>query len=403
VFHDVVVHPSGEVTLALEHTDRAADGYALRRLRADGALIDESTLTVGELLPEVDRVGLPNPPWRMRAPALGALEGGWILLAADGEDLVVVFQSLINSATSNGLVSGVSWLARTETGTSGFSETRTRLVDGEHFVMPPVWNYDEFRWIDALVRPQLAVDPHDGTVIVGRAFTSGRCRANMRMFGEFALVDCFERATGNTESRTIPYLYTSFAADGTRLGSHGFIPERGYYYGVFAIAASHGALALVGAVAEENAGGELDLYAATPGAPAIMVPFDALIAVLDRDSGAVREDHRIDRGRAESLLAVRYVGDELLAVGATDWDRHNGGMSVSRGSDPLVVHVSADGAVSHRAFDAESPDRHALFYDAHFDGTALRLVGVIDAPMTHSGDGDRTEEMTFGALEVLLE
>lgn len=400
VFHDVIAHPSGAITLALEHTDRDRGGFALRRYTAAGIALGEDELEVGATLPEVDRAGLPTPPWRMRAAWIGALEGGWISMAARGEGLVVLFQSLVNDDTV-AVLSGLSWLARD--GDGAFVEVRTRVVDGPSIVAAAGWNYDELRWIDALVRPLLAADDSDGAVVVGRAFTSGRCRANLSRFGELDALTCFERACGNSESRQIPFFFTVFDAEGERLGSHIYAPEGGFYFGTFGMAAQDGEIALCGAVAPENAEGGLDLYPSSPGAPAIMVPFDAVIARLDR-AGAVRMERRVDRGRADTLLAVRYVSEagDLVAVGATDWDRHDGGMSVSRGSDPLLVHLAPEGALTHRAFDEDAPARHALFYDLARDAERLRAAGVIDAPMTHSGDGNNHAATTVGALAIEL-
>lgn len=398
VFHDVVVHPSGEVTLAVEHADRSERGYALRRLDARGQVLDEAPLTA-DTLSEAEREGLPPLP--MRAFELTALQGGWISLAARGEDLIVLFQSRAVLA-SNEVVLGVSWLARRA---DRYVETRTRLVDGRHTIQAAGWNYDEFRWIDTLLRPLLAVDPTDGAVVVGRAFTQGRCRQLVARFSEFTTADCYARASGNSESRVLPFVFTTFDADGARLGSHAYLPEGGFYYGIAAMAASHGEVALAGAVAMENDEGALSLYPATPDAQAIMVPFDALLSVLDRERGAVLRERHIDRGRGDALLAVHYVGRELLAVGATDWDRHDFGMSVSRGSDPLLVHLTAEGVVTDRAFeegDAGWPIRHALFYDVAIEGAELRVVGALDAPMTHSGDGGNTAATTFGALQIQL-
>ena len=113
---------------------------------------------------------LAEQPFLLRARPLAALSQGWLRLAAQGEGLVLLFQSLAIPASgqpSNDLATGLTWLRESD---GHLVQERTRLVDGQFRAAPPLWNYDEFRWIDALMRPLLAVDEL-GNVFVGRAYT----------------------------------------------------------------------------------------------------------------------------------------------------------------------------------------------------------------------------------------
>lgn len=399
VFHDVVVHPSGELTVAVEDTRRAQRGYLLLRLDADGGVTDLAPLPAAALPASDLEAGLPDPPWRGRAPALGALSQGWVRLVAIGEDLVVAQQSRVD-ADGDDLVTSVSALRWTG---GAWAPRWTRLVDGRHRVEAPLWNYDDFRFIDVLTRPLLAVDPGDGAVVVGRTWTRSRCDAAGRLFGEFTRQRCFEEAGSDLESRVLPFFFTVFSAEGERRGSRVFVPAGGYYYGVHDLDARGGEVVVVGAVAETDDESGPRLYPSRPGGAPDMVAFDGFIAVLDRESGAPRVDRRLDRGRGDLFTAVRWTEAGVLAAGATDWDRWPGGMSVSRGADPWVALLDpASGEVVERAFERDWPSRHALAYAVEPFADRLVVAGADDAPMTHSGDGGRLDAMTFGGLRLTL-
>lgn len=399
VFHDVVVHPSGDLTLAVEDTRRARDGFSLVRSGPDGEVRSRAPLPSAPLPTSDLEPGVPDPPWLGRARPIGALGQGWVRLVARGEDLVVVFQSLV-AADASDLVSAVSALAwRGE----AWSARWTRLVDGRHRVEPPLWSYDEFRFTDVLTRPLLAVDPEDGAIVVGRTWTQSRCDAARRQYSEFTRQRCFEEATGNVESRVLPFFFTAFSAEGDRLGSHTFVPAGGHYYGVHDLDARDGAVVVVGTVAEADGAEGPRLYPSRPGGAPDMVAFDGLLAVLDRASGATRLERHADRGRGDLFLAVRWTEGGILTAGATDWDRWPGGMSVSRGSDPWVVWLDpSDGDLAVAAFDRPSASRHALAYAVESFTDRLVVAGADDAPMTHSGDGGRLDAMTFGGLHLTL-
>ncbi len=401
---DFAVHPSGEVTVSVERTAVERGGYDLLRLSADGSVLHREPIPLGETLPEGDLGGmLPRPPWRMRARPSHALTDGWARLEARGEDVVTGFLSLAeepSSVLSNRLVSGAMFLRWTG---ARWEERWARLVDPPHFVEPPLWTYDELRWGEVLVRPLLAVD-EDGSVVVGRTWTQGRCRAVHAVFGEPSIEDCFgEDVAPNTESRILPFAFTVFSAEGEREATRTYRPSRGYYYGVFAMAARRGEVALGGATSRMEEDGTVALYPARPGDEPVMVPFDGLVAVLDRTTGRSRLEIAIDGGRGDYVAAMRWTNQGLLVGGAADWDRWSGGMSVSRGADPLVALVSTDdGSMTARTFVVEGTDRHHHLLAIEATDEGIVAVGPTDAPMTHSGDGGHVERMTFGGLTLAI-
>lgn len=144
---DVAVHPSGDVTVTLEHLDAARDAYELVRFAPNGEVLGRQWLPAGALVPDSDLGTLPRPPFRMRSTWNDdALAEGWVRVVADGEDAVVEFQTEVDEpggAFTFDVVSAVSWL---DWDGAAYSETRTRVVDGSHRIGPVAWTYDEFRW-----------------------------------------------------------------------------------------------------------------------------------------------------------------------------------------------------------------------------------------------------------------
>jgi len=395
VFHDVVVHPSGALTLALERTDRPRDGYVLLRLDVNGNVLAEQVLPVGATLPASDRGGtLPDPPWTLRSGPDHALRPGWIRLAARGDDLALAFLSRVDT-TSDALVSAVASLRWDG---ARYAEVFTRVVDGRHTAMAPAWQYDEFRFADALLRPLLAVDPRDGALLVGRTWTLSRCRAVRDAFGGLSATECATRTCGNVESRQHPFAYTVFTARGERGPTRSFIPRTPYYYTVFDFAARDGQVALAGLTSVQDEAKGVAFYDGD------RVPFDGLLAVLDRESGALRWERHVGGARADMLTALRWEPEGLVAVGVTDWDRWDGGMSISRGGDPWMGFFSADdGEGVTRTLPRPGVDRHGYLLDVTVTAAgAVVAVGLDDAPLTHSGDGGNQAAMTFGGNTVLL-
>jgi hypothetical protein len=273
-------------------------------------------------------------------------------------------------------------------------------VDGRHLVTPPIWNYDEFRWREVLQRPLVDVDDA-GKVIVGRSFTTSRCRADARVFGEFTDPFCRMYA-GPGDAERQPFAYTTFGADGAREGTRMFQPEGLDEFLVFDMAVRGEALAIVGSAVKPDAGGQSPLYPAEPGDEPTMVQYDAYAAVLERSTGAPRFERYVDGGRGDLFAAVRWASDGFVAGGAAGWDRWYGGMSISRGGEPLVAFISQDGSALHtRTAPSNAPARHhhLLSIDVAADGVVAG--GLSDAPLTHSGDED-SSQLTFGGLSLVL-
>jgi len=313
---------------------------------------------------------------------------------------VVAFQTQINRPNDEFTfdhVSAVSWI---DWDGEAYTETRTRLVDGRHGVGPAAWTYDEFRWRQMAVRPYLAVDAETGHVVVGRTWSNPRCTAALEIFGEGSQRDCIFESVSPVDHERLPFAWTSFAPDGTREDTHVWMPEATSEFVVFDMAVEAGVVALVGTRVREEADGSVVYYDGN------RVPYDGYVALFDRASGVLAFERDIDAsGRGDVLHALRFVSGGLLAVGAADWDRWNGGMSISRGSDPWLVFVTHDGDVSQRRIEVDAPTRHT-----HLLGVDLRsgshpsvvAGGLFDAPMTHSGDGGQVAQMVFGDSLISL-
>ena len=137
--------------------------------------------------------------------------------------------------------------------------------------------------------------------------------------------------------------------------------------------------------------------------PTGYVDYDGYIAVYDGD-GRPLAHHDYNMGRGDVLASLRWLPNDIVAVGSSGWDRWQGGNSISRGADPLVVWLSADGsrAVS-RVIPLGDDSRHFNLFDVVVVNRAIIAHGFSDAPMTHSGDGGNTAARTFGPLRVRLD
>jgi len=399
--NDFTVHPSGEVSLTLQHLTSTRDAFEVLRFSAQGELVERHTLSPGTLLPQSDRGDLPEPPFRMDSDwADDALSEGWIRVVANGEDAVVAFQSHVDRSDgqfSLEVASAVVWLVWAG---GGYVETRARTVDGRHGVGPAAWTYDEFRWRQAAVRPYLALDPITGHVVVGRAWNKLRCDAAVEIFQEGTAFDCVFDSVSPIDNERLPFAWTSFAPDGTREGTRVWMPALTSEFVVFDMAVRDGLVAVVGAHVREDTEGTVVYYDGN------LVPYDGYVALLDRATGELRWERDVDgTGRGDVLSTLRFVEDGVLAGGATDWDRWNGGMSISRGADPWLVFVSLDGDAVQRSIPVDAPARHTHLLGVDVtEGPQRRIVGagLGDAPMTHSGDGGQTAEMVFGDVLVTV-
>ncbi|WP_043432508.1 hypothetical protein [Cystobacter fuscus] len=407
-FTDFTVHPSGDVSLGVERTADARETYDLVRLSAEGTVRVRQPVPRAETLPASDLVGLPTAPFLMRSePTAGLVDKWlpWLRLEARGEDVVLAFLTFVDVPDGDfgyqKLVSGV--MAARWSG-EHYGEEWTRVVDSEHALLQVSWEYDEFHWRDAATQPLLAVSP-EGRVVVGRGLGAGRCGALARVFQEISSQEC-SRLKRGTPHRYVPFAYTAFSPTGAREGTRVLAPEEMEEFLVFDMALRGGELALGGTASVRPRDDEnLPYYPPAPGEPALMVPYDGYVAVVDVATGALRSTRALDvsEGRGDHVAALRWTEEGLLAVGATGWDRWNSGMSVSRAAEPFLALIPEDGGqVLSRRLSTGSPDRHFHLLGVEVRGDTVLAVGLADAPMTHSGDGGRTDLMTFGGLRVDL-
>jgi hypothetical protein len=396
---DVVVHPSGELTLSLLRFPPAKMAYDLVRLAPNGSVIGITTLSEPATLPATDfGPDDPNPLFRMKADFPDALTAGWVRLLADGEGLVAAYLSFVDVPSTDPLalryalgIETFDWNANT------YVERWARVVDGQHAANPAAWAYDELRWMDQAVRPFLARDDSSGDILVGRAWNNSRCAANVATFAEFTQQECIFGSVAPIEVEWLPLAVTRFDQTGARLGTRVIEPDADAPEQVpFALAARDGQLGVVGAVVRSLPDGSRRLYENT------FVDYDGYVAIYDADGKPVRHTD-FNLGRGDVLAAMRWTTEGIVAVGSSGWDRWTGGMSISRGANPLFVWLSPDGTKSEtRTLTLSDGSRHFNLHDLAISDQAVIGYGISDAPMTHSAGGGNDAARTFGPLGVRL-
>jgi hypothetical protein len=404
VVSDVVVHPSGDVTIAVLHYAPERAAYDLVRLDRSGAVLGTTILAEPQTPPASDFGAMdPRPLFRMKSELADATDGGWVHLLPDGEGLIVAFLSLFEPPAGEPLgprmalgLESMAWQAQAGV----YTERWARVVEGVHAAQPAAWAYDELRQRDQAVRPLLARDESTGDLLVGRAWNNSRCRANVGTFAEFTSTECLLGAVGSNENERLPLAVTRFDATGARKGTRILAPDADAAEHVaFALAARDGKLAIGGFVVRALADGTKRTYPD----PAGYVDYDGLIAIYDGDGKPLA--HRdFNLGRGDVLAALRWLPDDIVAVGSAGFDRWQGGNSISRGADPLLVWMSPDGTrAATRVHPMSDGARHFNLFDVAVTPGAIIAHGFSDAPMTHSGDGNNTAARTFGPLRVRLE
>ena len=401
VIGDVVVHPSGELTLSLERHPPERNADDLVRLSHEGQVISVTTLASPLTIPTTDYGPKdPQPLFAMKSTFADATGAGWVRLLAEGEGLVVAFLSLANSPNdgplSNRIALGLEVL---DWKSKSYVERWARVVEGSHFAQPTAWTYDEFRWTEQAVRPFLARDDSSGDLLVARAWNQTRCQANVAAFAESTSSECILRAPSPQENELLPLAVTRFDAQGARRGTRVLWPDPDAAEQVaFALAARNGELAVVGAVVRELPDGSKKTYD-----PNAYVDYDGYVSVYDADGTQLRH-HDFDLGRGDVLAGMRWLSDGIVAVGAADWDRWQGGMSISRGSNPFFAWLSQDGTDARvRPIALGNGSRHWNLHDVIEQQGRIVGYGFSDAPMTHSADGGNTAARSFGTLRIELE
>jgi hypothetical protein len=403
-FHDFALHPSGELTLSLEHLQQPRDAFELVRLSSTGVERARRRLERPRTIPASDFAdGRATFPFAMKGVPRGSVITGWlpwVRLEANGEDLLIALLSLLENVDgevrANEAVSAVMSLQWSD---AQWVERWSRMVDGVHVLIAVAWQYDDFLWLDAATRLTLSRDA-SGRVVVGRTVSNSRCFALADVFHETTAQACRALRLG-APHRYQPFAFTVFDAHGEREGT-GFVAPRALEdFVVFDVATRWPKVALVGTAVRLNANGEPDTYQ-EPGDATPLLPYDAFLSIVEGVGARELETHFLDHGRADALTAVRWVDEGLYAVGISDWNRWWGGMSVSRGARPLLVERTEAGVLSSRVLAVGGGTRHAHLLSVVVSQGRLRATGVFDAPMTHSGDGQGPEPMSHGALTVEL-
>jgi hypothetical protein len=336
----------------------------------------------------------------MKADLADATASAWIPLLPEGEGVSMALLSLVMAPDGMPTSNLALGMFTFDWDGSDYVERWARVVDGMHGAQPGVWAYDEFRWREQAIRPWLERDPSTGELLVGRAWNSSRCRANVAAFAEFTTMQCLTEAVNPAENERFPLAVTRFDTNGERLGTTLLVPDEDSAEQVpFAwVALEGGRIALSGAVVRTNEDGLRRTYPDADG----FVDYDGYIAVYAA-SGEKLLHHDFNLGRGDVLAALRFTESGFLAAGSSGWDRWQGGMSVSRGADPLLVWLSLDASNSaQRTEPLSDGSRHFTLHDLLAAEGTLEAYGFSDAPMTHSADGGNAAAKTFGPLVVRL-
>lgn len=401
VISDVVAHPSGDLSVVVERYQPARDAYELVRLSAQGEVRERATLAAPATIPSSDYApDDPQPLVRRKGPFSDATAAGWVRLVATGEDLALAIMSYLDApANDPRTLRRALVLERVDWTTQGYIERWTRVVEGAHVADPAAWAYDELRWREQAVRPFLARDALNGELSVGRAWNQSRCEANRATFMEFAVEECRVGAVNAVENERLPLAVTRFSSQGTRLGTSILRPDPDAAEQVpFALAVRGGELAVAGSLVRRLGADGKRTYPDVNG----YVDYDGYIAIYDA-AGALLRQHDFNLGRGDVLAALRWTERGLVAVGSSDWDRWQGGMSISRGAKPVIVWLSSDATRwSQRLISIGSGERHWNLHDVAVRDRELVGYGFSDAPMTHSADGVGSVARTFGPLQVRL-
>ena len=138
VIGDVVVHPSGEVTLSIEHFAPARDAFELVRLRASGEVQARLPLPPPTSIPAADYgASDPRPLFRMKSPFADATVAGWVRLIGEGEGLAVAFMSFVDvPAQDPRAMRRALGLMRLAWQSNAYVERWARVVEGGHGAEP---------------------------------------------------------------------------------------------------------------------------------------------------------------------------------------------------------------------------------------------------------------------------
>lgn len=395
-FTDFALHPSGELTLGVERRSAASDAFDLLRFNAQGQVLQRQVLA----RPSIPAGDLA-PAFLMKGVRSGSVVSGWLpwlRLEAHGEDVIVGLLSYADvdgTQKDSALASAVISL-RWENAT--FTQKWARLVDGLHSMIAVAWQYDDFLWLDAATRMLVDV-AEDGSVVVGRTLGNGRCNTLRDIFHERTDAQCRLLRSHGSAHRYQPFAFTRFTVDGVRVGTSTLAPDDLEEFVIFDMAVRGDRVAVAGTATRIGADGSPAAYVDESGTA--MSPYDGYLAVVRQDS-SVESERFADLGRADLFSALTWTNEGLLAVGASDWNRWTGGMSLSRGAQPMLALDPLDGSpLITRTLPTQDKSRHTHLYDVDVQGSDVLAVGPADAPMTHSGDASLAP-MANGSIELRI-
>lgn len=403
-FTDFTVHSSGQITLGIERRDALRDAFELVRLDGDGHEVHRQVLKRPQTIPTSDlSPSLPASPFAMRgAPDRSMVTGWmpWLRLEANGDDLVVGLLSQVDLLQEGSVLSAV--LSLSWQGGEGYREAWARAVDEQHSLIAVAWQFDDLLWRDAATRLAVNVTP-DGRVWVGRTLGTPQCFGLATRFGEVTAGRCRALGSLGAAHRYQPFAVTAFSPDGARIGTQIIAPDGLDEFVIFDMAVRGQAIALSGTAVRRAPSGEPAFYFEPAGdtSSTPLMPYDGYLTVFDFETGHRLHERFIDLGRAEHLVTLRWFDEGLVAGGGCDWNRWYGGMSLSRGADPLLVFDSLTEAPVVRSSPVSATDRHTLIWSLAVQSGELFAVGQSDAPMTHSGDAD-ARLYAHGGLQLSL-
>jgi hypothetical protein len=345
---DFALHPSGDITAVLTNQRQVR----LWRLARDGSprrnqAFEDADVALDPYYDDYDVGGVPDPT---------ALQPRFTRDAARayavGENLVLVLRTGLNAVVAyrlNHSAEGYvrAWRTLVEPGASVGGR---RLSSGSHDVFGQLENHVQFRAdVDANGVLAVALTNVLNTVVFA---------AHAWHFGQ-AIPQGFGM------------LVTRIAADGTRLSSTAVETQR--ITEVHGLRAVPGGFALVGRLrsAQRPDGSGWDAFMVRVGS--------------DGSAGALQ---LIDVDRGDVLFDIAALPEGgYAAVGSTGYWQNPSGASISEEAAPLLVKLSASGALQQRITVTAGPRQNQLRALLRHNGSWL-MAGLRDGPGTHSGDLD---------------
>ncbi len=347
---DFAQHPSGEVSLVLA----TATTVTLARIDRAGTMVDSVALTDPQAAtdPFFDTGSIHDDNSLVPVGSRDAAR-----VAAIGEDLAVALRTgrnativyRFNHARPGGFTRAWRTLAE-----PGFSVFFTGITSG---------SFDTF---DALVNHwQLRMDA-DGAGNVAVAV--------LARFESAPLFDAHSRFFGGNIAATNGFIVTRIAPDGTRLGAT--IVDTVRQTELHGLRINGDDIGTVGRVfTEQRADGG---------------GWDAWTGHVSQASGALSLYRVLDVDLGEILFDIAALPQgRFLVAGAAGYTQNPTGGSVFEPSTPLLAVLAPDGTLASRIPFVAGARLNELRSLALL-GNRWLVAGMVNAPGTHSGDGDRS-------------